>query len=71
MRIVEAQIDRFMFRLTLGYPTADEEHDLIERLSRIQAFKVNQVGSMIMNIIDNVASDEALLPPKASERNLE
>jgi len=43
--LIEAQIDRFMFRLNLGYPTVDEERELIERLSTIEEFKVNQVGS--------------------------
>jgi MoxR-like ATPase len=43
--LIEAQIDRFMFRLNLGYPTADEEHELIERLSAITQVKVNRVGS--------------------------
>jgi MoxR-like ATPase len=43
--LIEAQIDRFMFRLNLGYPTAEEERDLIERLRSIEEFKVNQVAS--------------------------
>ena len=43
--LIEAQIDRFMFRLNLDYPSGDEERDLIERLKTIEAFKVNQVCS--------------------------
>lgn len=30
----EAQIDRFLFRLSLGYPTAEEEGAIIDRFSR-------------------------------------
>jgi MoxR-like ATPase len=43
--LIEAQIDRFMFRLTLDYPTAEEERELIEKLTTIEEFKVNQVAS--------------------------
>jgi MoxR-like ATPase len=41
----EAQIDRFMFRLYLDYPTAEEERELIEKLSTIERFNVNRVTS--------------------------
>jgi len=43
--LAEAQIDRFMFRLYLDYPTAEEERDLIDRLSVIETFNVGQVTS--------------------------
>jgi MoxR-like ATPase len=42
--LVEAQIDRFMFRLNLGYPGADEERELIDRLSSIETSQVNEVA---------------------------
>lgn len=42
--LIEAQIDRFMLRLNLSYPTAEEERELIERLSTIEEFKVNRVA---------------------------
>ena len=43
--LIEAQIDRFMFRLNLDYPTAEEEAELIERLKSIEEFKVKQVAT--------------------------
>jgi MoxR-like ATPase len=33
----EAQIDRFLLRILIGYPTADEEHAILERFSRPSA----------------------------------
>ncbi len=32
----EAQIDRFMFKLKVGYPTMDEEHIVMQRMARPQ-----------------------------------
>jgi len=43
--LAEAQIDRFMFRLYLDYPTAEEERELIDKLKTIEAFNVSQVTS--------------------------
>ena len=43
--LIEAQIDRFMLRLNLDYPTVEEEREIIERLSTIEEFKPNQIGS--------------------------
>jgi MoxR-like ATPase len=34
-----------MFRLSLGYPSADEEREMINRLHTIEEFKVSQVAS--------------------------
>lgn len=64
--LIEAQIDRFMFRLNLGYPTVDEERDLIERLSTIEDFKVNQVGSRerIRELADHVEKVHVTLDMK-------
>jgi MoxR-like ATPase len=42
-QLVEAQIDRFMLQLYLDYPTAEEEKDLIEKLSTIEAFNVHRI----------------------------
>ena len=39
------QLDRFMFRLSLEYPTADEERELIDKLSEIETFNVGKVAS--------------------------
>jgi MoxR-like ATPase len=43
--LAEAQIDRFMFRLSLDYPTAKEEREIIDRLHSIEEFNVGQVAS--------------------------
>jgi MoxR-like ATPase len=43
--LTEVQLDRFMFRLALDYPTADEERELIEQLSEIEALNVSKVAS--------------------------
>ena len=43
--LAEAQIDRFMFRLSLGYPTAEEEREMVDKLHTIEDFKVSQVAS--------------------------
>jgi MoxR-like ATPase len=42
--LIEAQIDRFMFRLNLDYPGAVEERDLIDRLSSIETSQVNEIA---------------------------
>jgi len=62
--LAEAQIDRFMFRLSLGYPTAEEEREMINRLHAIEEFKVSQVASaenirQLTRYVENVyISDE-------------
>lgn len=43
--LAEAQIDRFMFRLSVDYPTAKEERELIDKLHTIETSSVNQVTS--------------------------
>ena len=43
--LTEVQLDRFMFRLTLDYPTADEERELVDRLSEIETLNVSKVAS--------------------------
>jgi len=43
--LTEVQLDRFMFGLTLDYPTADEERELIEQLSEIETLNVSKVAS--------------------------
>jgi MoxR-like ATPase len=43
--LAEAQIDRFMFKLSLDYPTAEDEREMINRLHTIEEFKVSQVTS--------------------------
>jgi MoxR-like ATPase len=41
----EAQLDRFMFKLNVDYPTAEEEHELIERLGPIESLNITPVAS--------------------------
>jgi MoxR-like ATPase len=41
----EAQIDRFMLRLNIDYPTAQEERELIDQLGAIENFDVKSVTS--------------------------
>jgi MoxR-like ATPase len=43
--LTEVQLDRFMLRLSLGYPTADEERELLDKLSAIEISNVSQVTS--------------------------
>jgi MoxR-like ATPase len=43
--LVEAQIDRFMFRLHLDYPNAEEERELIDRIQSIETSRAAQVTS--------------------------
>jgi MoxR-like ATPase len=43
--LTEVQLDRFMFRLTLDYPTVDEERELVDRLSEIETLNVSKVAS--------------------------
>jgi MoxR-like ATPase len=41
----EAQVDRFMLKLSVGYPSADEELEIIRRVTRTDEFKVDPVIS--------------------------
>jgi MoxR-like ATPase len=43
--LTEVQLDRFMLRLSLDYPTADEERELIDNLSEIETLNVSKVAS--------------------------
>jgi MoxR-like ATPase len=43
--LTEVQLDRFMFRLAVDYPTAEEERELIEELSEIETLNVSKVAS--------------------------
>jgi MoxR-like ATPase len=51
-----AQVDRFMKKLTLGYPQASEEADLLDRVS----------GDHPIDVVDSVASTEELLQAQAT-----
>jgi MoxR-like ATPase len=41
----EAQLDRFMFNVLLGYPSADEEIEIVKRTTGINLYHVKQVFS--------------------------
>lgn len=43
--LTEVQLDRFMLKLSLDYPTRDEERQLIDRLSAIESPEVKQVAT--------------------------
>lgn len=62
----EAQVDRFMFKLDVVYPTKDEEHRILQRMGKT---KVNLAVDAVMEIadinrlramVDNVFMDEKL-----------
>jgi len=63
----EAQVDRFVFKLKIGYPAKDEEKDIIRRMTSINNhFKVKQVAtpSTILKarkVIESIYIDENLL----------
>ena len=39
----EAQLDRFMFNIKVGYPSQDEEYEIVKRTTGTQTAQVNQV----------------------------
>ncbi len=41
----EAQIDRFLMKVEIGYPSREEEVRILERLDEIEAFRVEKVAS--------------------------
>ncbi len=41
----EAQIDRFLMRVEIGYPTREEEIEILERIDEIEKFEVEPVAS--------------------------
>ncbi|MBK1827023.1 AAA family ATPase [Haloferula rosea] len=53
----EAQVDRFMFKLKVGYPTMDEEHEVMRRMARSKP--VLDVEPMVN--LDEVVEMRALL----------
>jgi MoxR-like ATPase len=60
----EAQVDRFMFKLKVGYPTMDEEHQVMRRMARsAPKLQVDPVISLdeilkMRTLIDKVFIDE-------------
>ncbi len=60
----EAQVDRFMFKLKVEYPTMDEEHEILKRMAKsAPKLDVEAVASLkdmleLRNKIDEVFMDE-------------
>ena len=63
----EAQVDRFMLKLTVGYPSREEERTIIERMATTsQELKVEQVASLeqmleARKLLNEVYVDEKVL----------
>jgi MoxR-like ATPase len=62
----EAQLDRFMFNIKVGYPTADEEERILTTTSRNERVEVNKVlsGRSIVNVqklVSSVAVSEYII----------
>ena len=62
----EAQVDRFMFKLKVGYPTLDEEHEIMRRMARAKPelsvdsmIDLQQVLEM-RDLVDEIFMDEAV-----------
>lgn len=62
----EAQVDRFMFKLKVGYPTMDEEHEVMRRMARAQPkldvqpiVELDEIVAM-RALLDEVFIDEAV-----------
>jgi MoxR-like ATPase len=53
----EAQLDRFLIRLALGYPTIEEESKMLQRLQR--AHPIDEIGPVV-HAADIVASQDAV-----------
>jgi MoxR-like ATPase len=62
----EAQIDRFMFKLIVGYPEMDEEHRILKRMARTAPkTSVKPVASLddileIRKLVDEIHFDEKI-----------
>ena len=62
----EAQLDRFMFNIKVGYPTADEEERILASTARIEKVEVQKVlsGRAIVNLqklVNSVAISEFIV----------
>ncbi len=62
----EAQVDRFMFKISLDYPTHDEELEIIKKMAKSTPdFSVNQIlsaddFSRLRNLLDQVFMDDKI-----------
>lgn len=68
-KLPEAQIDRFMVKLTMGYPTPDEELEILQRHQAHNLLDLTSVTPVLTHddliamrsLLDDVVVDEALL----------
>jgi len=62
----EAQVDRFMFKLKVDYPSFDEEHEILKRMSKPEVMlnvKEAMSGAMLLEIraqMENIHIDESI-----------
>ena len=62
----EAQVDRFMFKLKVGYPSMDEEHEIMRRMARANPqLEVTPLVSLdrileVRTLLDEIFIDEAV-----------
>ena len=62
----EAQIDRFMLKVIVGYPNRDEERSIVERMARMHTPSVKKVASpeqvvQVRDLLDAVYVDPKIL----------
>lgn len=69
-RLPEAQLDRFMMKITMGYPSAEEETEILERHNGNSAFsKISSVSAVLSKadlatlrgMLDKVVMEKSLL----------
>jgi MoxR-like ATPase len=63
----EAQVDRFMLKLDVGYPTKEEEKEIMRRMSRRERPTVDQVMSIDDVLALRRLADEIYLDDKVSD----
>ena len=62
----EAQVDRFMFKLKVDYPSFDEEHEVLKRMSKPETMlevKEAMSGAMLLEVrsqMENIHIDESI-----------
>ncbi len=64
-RLPEAQLDRFMLKIKIGYPSYDDEGEIVKRMTTGRAIKVNTVTLpdeilKIRKVVDDIYVDEVM-----------
>jgi MoxR-like ATPase len=62
----EAQVDRFMMKLKISYPSRDEEREIMERMSRNDIYEVRQVVTPAEILKAQKLLDDVYLDPKVA-----